>query len=230
MLRLRRLLQVGNEVWRGEPYPGYPANQVSCRSSVAIAAWGKTAAQRRASRVELWRKLPQISHTCGWPEARDGVVALVSTTPGSRKLYAPGQASSAPNLNEPNLEPMFARLKQNPRFDGDALDEFLRLSVSRQVTWPQAEYEGPAEPIRNGLAIRLRLPHPDVKFKHLRLDGHIMEPSDVDGYFVYHNPGTIVQVNIPPGKVEDFHVVTAVFDSTAERISGFHHQDWLLEE
>ena len=90
VLRLRRLLQVGNEVWRGEPYAGYPANQVSCRSSVAIAAWGRTAAQRRASRVELWRKLAQISHTCGWPEARDGVVALVSTTPESRNLYAPG--------------------------------------------------------------------------------------------------------------------------------------------
>ncbi len=230
VLRLRRLLQVGNEVWRGEPYPGYPANQVSCRSSVAIAAWGKTAAQRRASRVELWRKLAQFSHTCGWPEARDGVVAFVSTTPESRNLYAPGGESSAPNLNEPNLEPMFAKLKQNPRFNGDALEEYLGLTVSRQVTWPQAEYEGPAEPIQNGLAIRLRLPHPDVTFKHLRLDGHIMEPSDVDGYFVYHNPGTIVQVNIPPGKVEDFHVVTVAFDSAAERTSGFHSRDWELDE
>ena len=55
-----------------------------------------------------------------------------------------------------------------------------------------------------------------------------MEPSDIDGYFVYHNPGTIVQVNIPPDKVEDFHVVTAVFDSAAERISGFHAQDWAV--
>ena len=57
-----------------------------------------------------------------------------------------------------------------------------------------------------------------------------MEPSDIDGYFVYHNPGAIIQVNIPPGKVEAFHVVTAVFDSVAERSSGFHPQDWALEE
>ena len=124
---------------------------------------------------------------------------------------------------------MFEKLKRNPRFDGSALDGFLRMSVSRQVTWPQEEYEGRAEPIQNGLAIRLRLPHPDVNFKHLRLDGHPMEQSDVDGYFVYHNPGTIIQVNIPPGKVEDFHVVTAVFDSAAERTSGFHPEDWDLD-
>ena len=98
------------------------------------------------------------THAAG-PRPADGVVAFVSTTPESRNRYAPGQATSAPNLNEPNLEPLFAKLKQNPRFDGAALDEFLSMSVSRQVSWPQTVYEGAGEPIRNGLAIRLRLPH-----------------------------------------------------------------------
>ena len=230
VIRLRRLLQVGNEVWKGEPYPGYPVNTVSYRSAAAIVAWGMTAAERRKSRVELWRKLPQISHTCGWPQGRNDIVAFVATTPESREYYAPGRATSGPNLNEPNMEGLFTKLKENPRFNGDALDDFLYQTPSRQVSWPQAEYDGQAEPIENGLVIRLLLPHPGVTFKHLKLDGHDMEHSETDGYFVYHNPGTTVQVNIPPGKVQDFHIVTGLFDSDAERRSGFHPQDWHLEQ
>lgn len=51
LVRLQRLLQIGNETWRGERYPGYPVNQVGCWTSMAVAAWGRTAEQRRASRA-----------------------------------------------------------------------------------------------------------------------------------------------------------------------------------
>ena len=79
LIWMRRLLQIGNEVWWGEHYHGYPTNQVGCWSSVAVAAWGATAAERRKSRVELWRKLPQLAYTCVHPEPRNGVAAFVST-------------------------------------------------------------------------------------------------------------------------------------------------------
>ena len=49
--RLRKLLQIGTGTWRGERYPGYPVNQVGCWTSMAVAASGATASERRASRV-----------------------------------------------------------------------------------------------------------------------------------------------------------------------------------
>ena len=37
---------------------------------MAVAAWGVTASQRRASRVELWRKIGQLTFCCAHPEPR----------------------------------------------------------------------------------------------------------------------------------------------------------------
>ncbi len=129
-------------------------------------------------------------------------------------------------VSDPNIEAVFARLKETGRFDGEGLDAFLRLSPAVNADFPSAPREGPAESLEHGIAIRLLLPHPEVRFSHLKLDGHDIRASDVDGYVMYHNPGTIVQVNIPPGEVRDFHVVTGVFESDADRPAGFQSEDW----
>ena len=228
VVRLRRLLQVGNETWRGEPQPGYPVNQISCWGSSAIAAWGTNASERRKSRIELWRKLPQISHLCGWPEPRNSIVILVATLPEARARYTPGEGSKAPGIGKPNIGPVFESIKENPRFNGGALDAFRRETTAQYLEWAYPAYDGPSSPIEHGLAIRLLLPYPSVKFSHLKLDGHDIAPSESDGYIEYHNPGTIVQINIPPGKVQDFHVITGLFDSDAKRVNGFHAEDWQL--
>lgn len=218
LIRYRRLLQIGNEVWRGEHYTGYPVNQMGCWTSTAIAAWGTNASERRKSRVEIWQKLPQLSFTCAHPEPRNSVAAFVATTSEARTRYT----------SDTNLETVIARLKTDVRFDGEGLDEYLCQSPAHNVLFHPQNDMVRTERIENGLAIRLLLPHRRVSFKHLKLDGHDISPSETDGYIEYHNPGTIVQVNIPPGKVQDFHVVTGIFDPPSDRPAGFSPEDWEL--
>ena len=219
LVRLRRLLELGNEVWRGEYYKGYPAHQIGCWTSMAVAAWGMTAAERRKSRVELWQKRPQLWFACAHPEPRNSIGAFIATSPEAHSRFE----------NNCILEAVIARLKEYDWFNGEGLDDYLRQSPAHCINFRQPGYDGPAEPIQHGLAIRLLIPYPQVRFKHLKLDGHDLHPSETDGYTVYHDPGTIVQVNIPPGKVRDVHFATAVFESDEERATGFSSHDWQLD-
>ena len=54
VVRGRRFLELGCEVGRREFYPGYPVNQIGGWGNMAVTAWGRTAEERRRSRVELW--------------------------------------------------------------------------------------------------------------------------------------------------------------------------------
>jgi len=215
--RLRRLLEIGNEVWRGERYPGYPVNQVGCWTSMAVAAWGRTAKERRASRVELWQKAGQLVYGCGHPEPRGSMLAFFSADPAAVKRI----------VARKRLEAVVDKLKAEEGYDTTALADFLQTTpaLNAALTGPLTT-KVTSRTIEHGVAIRLLIPYPDAELTHIRLDGHPIGESDTDGYAVYHNPGTIVEVSIPPGKVRSFHVVTCAYTSKADRRPGFSPEDW----
>lgn len=61
-VRHRRLLEVGNQIWPGEYYPGYPTRVIMKNGLSMITAYGQRASERRQSRIELWNKQQQIFH------------------------------------------------------------------------------------------------------------------------------------------------------------------------
>ena len=213
VIRLRRMLQIGNERWRGEHYPGYPANQVGCWTSMAVSAWGDTAAKRRRSRVELWRKLPQLRYGCAHPEPRGTMMAFCSTT-----------AEGAALIADKDIVKIVGGLQDHPDFDGPALAEFVDKTPAVNAECSGAGAQG--EPIENGLALRLLIPYRAAKITHLALNGYPLEESETDGHVTWRGPGTMVQVNIPPEKVGDLHIVTCAYEPGTERRSGFTPEDW----
>jgi hypothetical protein len=217
-VRVRRLLEIGNEVWRGERYAGYPTNQVGCWTSMAIVAWGATASQRRASRVELWQKIGLLTFGCAHPEPRGSIMAVCATTPEAAQQYvAPGKVST-----------LIEKLKNNPQFDAAALADFAaRMPADNLLPrYLGSVADGEAEPVQNGLVLRLLIPYNDARVKEIRLDGHTIQPSDTDGYQLRTNPGTILEVAIPPEKVKPLHVATCFYDSPTKRRPGFRPEDW----
>ncbi len=230
-IRLRRLLEIGNAVWRGERYAGYPVNQVGCWTSMAIAAWGTTATERRASRVELWQKLDQLAYGCAHPEPRGTMMAFLFTDPAlARRVTTKKDLTSVvakleakatkPSDNESNAE------NRIPALDAEAIAKFAQTTpaLNAALTGPMAEKGRGA--IAHGVVIRLLIPYADAKLTHLRLDGHEIAESDTDGYHVRRQPGTIVEVAIPPGKVGPVHVVTCAYDTQTKRRAGFLSTDW----
>jgi len=216
VVRLRRLLRIGNERWRGERYRGYPTNQVACWTSMALSAWGTTAAERRASRVELWQKLGQLSYGCAHPEPRGTMMAFVCTDPAARaRVFA-----------DQKLSPVVEKLGAEKHIDGEAVAAFAETTPALNALQSQPMSKQAAGPIEHGLAVRLLIPYTDAKITHLRLDGHEIAESDTDGYHVRRRPGTIVEVAIPPGKVRAVHVVTCAYQTKSERHAGFRPSDW----
>ncbi len=214
--RMRAMLSLGNERWRGEPSRGYPVNQVGCWTSMAVAAWGTTATERRRSRVELWHKLPQLTFGCAHPEPRGQIMAFCATN-----------ERGAQHLEPQALEDVLGTLEGEPAFDLDALRAFVGRTPAERVL-PTGAGNGD-EPVEHGLAIRLLIPHRACELTHLALNGHPIEESPIDGCQIMRDPGTIVQVNIPPGRVGDLEIVTCEWDDDDSRRSGFREEDWRLD-
>ena len=64
---------------------------------------------------------------------------------------------------------MVAHLKENPRFNARGLDDYLRQSLARSMCYyPLGPEANSSSPIGNGLAIRLLIGYPDVKFTPLK--------------------------------------------------------------
>jgi hypothetical protein len=214
-------LQVGQERWRYERYESYPVNQVGLWTLAAVSAWGANAVQRRESRCELWRKLPQLTYGLAGPyPARDSLMGYVATTPRGRE-----------QIWRKQIAEVIERIRGDPRFDAKAIAAVAeRTPVSRfggDSRKPSIEdAAAEVEPIRHGICIRLLIPYADAEVTEVRRDGYLIEESATDGYHIRHHPGTVVEVAIPPDEVADFHIVSCHYDTPTNRRAGFTPDDW----
>jgi len=213
--RTRRALQMGSERWRYDRYPAYPVNQVGLWTLVSLSAWGTNASERRESRCELWQKLPQMGYGVAGPiPSRDSLMAYVATTSEARD-----------RVRGKDVSDVIERLRANPRFDVDALAKIAAASPAH--TFGGSKYaavdETTASPIRHGFVIRLLIPYNDALVSEVRLDGHLLEES---GYHIRQDPGTIVEVAVPPGETEDLHIVSCLYATPTKRRAGFTPEDW----
>ena len=228
--RARRLLEIGTETWRNEFYPGYPGNQVGRWDHVSISAWGDTARKRRKSRVELWRKVNQlhygsvIRHVSPATKVGRLMGVCATTTKGSDKWIGNGSKkvllATAVGLEHINFRQVteFAR--------------GLPMAVTSPPHYSLGYKTGVVsdEPVKHGMSIRLWIQYKDADISEVCIDGHTVKRSEVDGYMVRRGPGTIVQFNIPPGKVREVHFVSVGYKVGTVHKQGFDQEgDWDLE-
>lgn len=240
MAYVRALLRQGNKTGRLERYPGYRVNQIACVLSLAVSAWGDTAAKRRASRVELWDKKANVNPAVLQGETIGWVGGAVVTDPELRRRLmtdADGEFHGSPLL-------------------GDFLDSLGRESIAGQYEieafWNAArhvadfrsadklrfyfhEFYTANEPtddplIHNGMNLRVFIPYANPTITEVLLDGRPAPVGETDGYTVYHNPGTIVEIAIPPGKTKPLHLVSVAYEPNEERLMGFTEEYWEIPE
>ena len=225
--RARRLLEIGTETWRNEFYPGYPGNQVGRWDHVSISAWGDTASKRRKSRVELWRKVNQLHYGSAVrhvsPTTKLGRLMGVcaTTTKGSEKWIGNG-----------TKKVLLATTVGLKHVNFSQIAEFAN-GVPMAVTSPPHYSLGyktgvvSDEPVQHGMSMRLWVQYKDAEIIEACIDGHKVNQSEVDGYMVRRGPGTIVQFNIPPGKVREVHFVSVAYKVGTVHKQGFDQEsDW----
>ena len=225
--RARRLLEIGTETWRNEFYPGYPGNQVGRWDFVSISAWGNTARKRRKSRIELWRKVNQLHY--------GSVVRHVSPATKVGRLMgvcATTTKASEKWIGNGTKKVLLSNVAGLKYVNFSQIAEFAR-GIPMAVTSPPHYSLGyktgvvSDEPVKHGMSIRLWVQYKDADIIEVCIDGHKVNQSEVEGYMVRRGPGTIVQFNIPPGKVREVHFVSVAYKVGTVHKQGFDQEsDW----
>ena len=239
LVRLQKLMEIGNSKWCSEYYTGYPVNHFGNGLLVALAGWGKTVAERRKSRLELWDKFNQFCFGYGTPPYRGELIAVCATTPkGAEKYYGINASKindqkdeaerQAPSGYVESLEKLMQRLESEARFDSTSIKTFIKDSPVNEYFCFGANggFSEHSHNIENGLGLRLHIPDNKAKIKQVLLDGHQLDKSETSGYTSWAGSGTTVQVNIPPGNVQDFHIVLCRYEESSIYRCGFSKEDW----
>ena len=180
-----------------------------------IAAYGQTAAQRRASRVELWRKHARITQVMIDPPVTGKNIAVLALSPVEREQWLEGRdpGNFADNLGG------------HPDVDVGYIREFLEdwpggqnRSKAHFITRPVQVEDMPAEAAdlpQNGIAFRLRIPFVKARLMDVRVNGYPIDESAEDGYTTWRARGfTFVQFNVPPAKTrrQGLFIVSCHYD------------------
>ena len=223
LIRHRRLLQIGNETWPSEYYPGYPTRVALTSGYHMVTAYGQTAAARRRSRVELWNLQKQIVQGSADPFVEGKFLYICAATRKTADAW----------LEDVELRKFAEKIVNCPNMNGAPITKFL-------TGWPvgqnhpeaflslrkTAEREESDRPIEHGLALRMRIFFDKAKITELTVNGYPIERSETDGYIQWIANGfTYVQVNIPPEKTktEELFVVCCRYDPGEKR---GHWEGW----
>ncbi|MAG94445.1 MAG: hypothetical protein CMJ48_11945 [Planctomycetaceae bacterium] len=225
LLRHQRLFEIGNEVRAGEYYPGYPTRAILGNTHARLTAYGQTAKQRRASRVELWNRMSEFRFAAVDPAVEGKALCVLSTSASADANY----------LTEPTLAAVAERLQKHPQMDGAKITQFMAgwpagqnhpqawFPLQRRSAAPQSK---PHKPIEHGACLRLRIPYDKAEITDLRLNGHPVKPSPVDGCVSWKSQGsTYIEVNLTPKRLkeEDLFVLTCDYDPRERRR---HWETW----
>ena len=195
LIRCRRMLELGNQPWRTESVAGYPVRTMFQQDETFVAAYGQTAAERRASRVQLWAHSDQFVVARGVNEPVGMALSAFSLDPEDydrwRSLEIDTFLQQKENELELDLTEIRALRRRHSRFQSLRCDQIKPTASAK---------EGPLlRTASQGLALRLRLPNRST-IRKVWLDGRPIALSSSDGYESWHTAHgfTVLQVNIPP--------------------------------
>ena len=212
--RLKGLLRIGNGSWQDQPIAGYPVNRVKSFTGHYVTAWGRTAAERRRSRIELWEKQERFLQGILYPQTEGRDSYLVAVDKG-----ASGILDSDPEI-------FLSNLRDQSGIDAEAVETFVRSGPEVLIVLDRGNQADVAGPIRilHGIGFRFRIPYRRPELVDVRLNGHALEESPVDGYQSWFGNGfTQVQVNVPPEKAKDLaiFIVTIAYRPDVTRSYGW---------
>lgn len=218
--RISGILALGNAPWVDEKASGYPVTRVRARAGRFVTAYGETAARRRQSRVELWRKQVNFADGMLYPEYEGRSTYVCAVTPKGMAALDPGP------------DKFISNLRQMPGMNVDAIEKFISLGPEyRMSATHKAVPKG--EPIQHGIGIRLRVPYRSPELVDIAMNGHSLKPGVTDGYQAWYADGyTQVQINIPPekSKEEDLFVVTCAYKADERRSYGWIPPDTVMRQ
>lgn len=220
---VKGLLDFGNRQFGACPVPRLPVDRARyCVGNYTVCAYGRTVAERRASRVELWQRQREIGlgFLYNYTDGRDMVVCTLGTR---------GYQAVCPEPGPTKLDTLdvVRRLRQLPYVEAGAVESFVMAGPQRHLYLDvprKPEPEG--ADFRHGLAIEFPVYYREPELVHVRLNGHRLAADALDGYQAWYSEWegyTIVRVNIPAGGLagREVFVVTCAYVPDVQRSYGW---------
>ncbi|MCB1229842.1 MAG: hypothetical protein KDN19_06230 [Verrucomicrobiae bacterium] len=213
LARLKGMLRVGNGVWPSENRSGYSVDRVRSFTGHFVTTWGHNAAERRDSRVELWRRQPEFTQAILYPQTE------------GRDTYFVALGKEAAVFFDGEPSALVEGLRDKTEIDAGSLEKFFDFGPEIQVAVDRApKLDVESAPIERGIGFRLRIPYREPEIVDVRLNGHALSPSPTDGYESFSGNGyTQLQVNVPPEKAKRWKLflVTCAYRPDVAREYGW---------
>ncbi len=240
--QLKKLMEIGNSRWITECHAGYPVNFMGYGQCVALAGYGQTALERRKSRVEIWKKYNQFALGYCNPPNRGDIIGIVAANSKGAEYLFPDPAAGRQkyesvrnsllqqNIVYNTFDKLLDRLQACSDFNVDPMRKFMaNTSVDRyHANYTPMGFPEKEEPLELGLGIRLFIPFAGVKIKEVLMNGRPLPESEINGWHSWGGSGTVVQVNLPPGTVEDLHIIQCAYEPVDNLPCGFSEEDWSI--
>ena len=211
LARMKGLLAIGTG--NNSDFPeGYPVDVLKANTSgISVMAYGTTPGDRRASRIELWKKQPQLvlGNAYALYSGREFFFCAVGGD-GVKQLVG----SAKPNILM-RREQVLPNLLAAPGMDAPALEQFMKLGPENMFWIDFPDRIETVAPIAGGLRLRCHIQYPRAKILDVRLNGRALREDPADGYSVLRQDGkTLLTVNIPPEKstAGTLFVVSCAYD------------------
>ena len=224
LARARGLLEIGNGVWEGEFFRGYPVDRVKGFIGHYLTAWGTKAVDRRWTRVDLWQKQARMSQGVLYPQT------------AGRDTYFVGLTEAGVAMLDGEIEDVLDRIDVDERFNGPAIRAFVEAGPEIKLAMEKGDGRGALREgrINHGFGLRLRLPDPHAEIIDLRVNGHLLTPDDLgDGYYTREGNGYLqVQISVPPEKSKDMDaaIVTCAYRHKEQRDYGWEPPVEVMEK
>ena len=222
LARVKGLLNIGNQRWQNEPYPGYPVNRVASYIGHFVLASGENAESRRESRVAIWNNQHKFSQAVLYPQTNGRDTYIVATDQAAGELLSSDKKAFLDNIR--NVQGMNHQAVK-------AFFDFgpeIKLAVSpgsKQTADEPASFE-------QAIAFRLRIPYRNPEIVDLRVNGHLLKKSLKDGYHSWYANGyTQVHITIPKQKAStaSLYVITCAYRPKSIRKNGWSPPEEVLK-
>ena len=206
-----RALTIGCNTWACEAYKGYPTRtMINAFGHNSIRVYGKTAAQRRESRAELWKHRSRIFLGVGHPEMPGFSAAIICTDPSKAQDVA--KHYELMNVSVEKLAALYDNVNK------DKMLELLENEYPQHMEYyaykTNFEGDGPLE-IKHGMTVRMSLPFADASNYKVFYNGNELSVDELDGYTVTKAKNWVhVDLHIPAEKICPFAIAMVKYDCT----------------
>ncbi len=213
LARVQGMLNIGNSKWLSENRIGYPVDRVRSFIGHYVTAWGRNAAERRRSRIELWGRQPEFTQAVLYPQTDGRDTYVVAIGAKAAALLDSEPANLLTNLNSLNT------------VVAESIGKFIKAGPEIKLAIDKASSrDGDSGSVKHGIGFRLRLPYRNPDVLDVRLNGHLLARNSSDGFEIWRGNGyTQLQINVPPGKAdsETLFFVSCIYLPDERRAYGW---------